>query len=179
MRKKSAGSGSRRKRESLLDNVDPASSVSNDEEPLEEPSSRPPSTRTPEAGTSASGWGEDSQNGTGRSSAEPDRRPGTSAWDSSGQNTDDNGWTAGPKPEADEWGWGFDRGRPAQPQGAKRGGSEAWPSSNGTGKAEEDAPRPGAASAAGEAREETWEGAWDEDESPDIVELRPEEVVQP
>lgn len=105
-------------------------------------------------------------------------RTGKSAWDSSPK-TDDNGWSAGPKPEADEWGWGFDRGRPAQSHGARKGGSEAWPSSNGAGKAEEEPPPPGAASAAGEGREEAWEDAWDEEDSPDIVELRPEEVVHP
>lgn len=172
----SAGSGGRRKREGLLDNVDPATPVPSNEEPLEEPSTQLPSARGPEAGTS--GWGEDRQNGTDRSSPEPGMRIGKSTWDSSSQKTDDNGWSAGPKPEADEWGWGFDRGRPAQSHGARKGGSEAWPSSNGAGKAEEEPPPPGTASAAGEGRGEAWEGAWDEEDGPDIVELRPEEVVQ-
>ncbi len=173
-----AGKGGRRVRESLLDNVDPADPKPSDDEPVEEPSTQPASTRGPEA-TSNNGWGNGTQNGTRESSAEPGRRSGTSVWDSSSKAADDNGWSGGPKPEAEDWGWGFDRGRPAQSQGARQGSGGAWPSSNGAGKAEEEAQSGRAARAAGDEQAEAGEGAWEEEDSPDIVELRPEEVVPP
>ena len=125
--------------------------------------------------TSTNGWAKTSQNGTGSSSTGPQAQNGTSAWRSS-HAADDNGWSAGPQKEAEEWGWGTDRGRS---WGAKKGSSDAWQTNNGASTpADNDssgAETPSEAAADG-ARGEAWDDAWDED-GPDIVELRPEEVV--
>ena len=140
------GAGGRRKRESLLSNVDPTQ-----------------------------GWANTDQSGTGSSSTGPDAQTGTSAWRSS-NTTDDNGWSAGPRQVAEDWGWGTDRKHSV---GAKKGSDNAWQAYNGAGARTDDgllgSETPSEAAAGGAIGEER-DNAWDE-VGPDIVELRPEEVV--
>ncbi|CAL8465254.1 g4789 [Coccomyxa elongata] len=170
------GTGGRRKRESLLDNVDPTQDLeASGDNSMEETGTDSFSRVDSKPSTSANGWAKTSQNGTGSRSTGPQSQNGRSAWRSS-NTADDNGWSAGPQPEAEEWGWGTDRGRP---WGAKKGSSDVWQTNNGASTPADDGSS-GAEStseaAADGARGEAWDDAWDED-GPDIVELRPEEVA--
>lgn len=134
------GAGGRRKRESLLNNVDPTQD-----------------------------WAKTGQSGTGSSSTGPEAQIETSAWRSS-NTADDNGWSAGPRQVAEDWGWGTDR---KYSVGAKKGSENAWQAYNGASTQTDDdslgSESPSEAAAIGE-------DAWHE-VGPDIVELRPEEVV--
>lgn len=145
------------------------------ESSMEETGTDPSSLMDSKPSTSANGWADTSQNGTGSGFTGPQAQNGTSAWRSS-HTTDDNGWSAGPRQEAEDWGWGTDS---TQSRGAKKGTSGAWQANNGASTQADDGSldvdSPSAAAADG-AQGEAWDDAWDED-GPDIVELRPEEVV--
>lgn len=167
-----AGTSGRRKRDNLLDNVDPADPETSDARRPEEPDRKRSPAGDSSASTSANGWAADSQ----RKTEGPATEPGTSAWANGTFAADENGWAGPPKPEAEDWGWGTDRGRSGQSRKAKDSSRGVWPDSNG---ADNDNASGDATPAADAAQGDAWEeGPWDEDDGPDIVELRPEEVVR-
>ncbi len=186
-----AGVGARRKREGLLDNVDPLDS--NEESPTDRDKERASSSSTQQEetdlpGTSGSGaWADNYQNGStsrgGNTAAGSTTQEGGGPWSSNGRSSqsgnDDNGWGARPKPVTEDWGWGQAAARSRRAAAAASNGSpsQAWGGTgepgNGAAPAEDDA-----SAWAEDAEEASPDTAWDSKEAfPDIVELQPQELV--
>lgn len=177
--------GGRRKRESLLDNVDPLDAE--DEQPAIRDegmaaTSSAQQTETAGAGTSGSWTGY--QNGSTHRADPADPAASSKedtggAW-SSPSTSDDNGWGARPKPVTEDWGWGAAAAKSRYVAASSNGASsQAWDETgNGAGTA---GPGTNRASAwhdeSGEAGPDT-AGEIEEDDFPDIVELQPQEVVR-
>ena len=197
------GNSSRRLREGLLDNVDPAApaeSADNGWRPVLAP--QPDLDDAPSAsnGSSSAAGGRPQRSSwpdapqecpttSGRPGAAP--REGTSSngahtSSSGGSNgarpADIGGWGVGANPLPDDWGWPqLGRGG-SKGAGAWAGLSGARPQP-GSHKTSASADQGGNEENGAGAPEEAWEPAgevqWDAEEGPDIVELRLQEVVRP